>query len=253
VARNVGLDSVTTPWIAYCDDDDLWHPTKLMTQLGMARGVDWITCCEAEFFVTRGGRPRIEKMSEPASTEEVQARLRRRISIPGGTSGLLARTDLIQTVGGYRDLPMGEDLDLWRRLADRSPIAIAPERLVGVRLHPRSLTTDVRELRRQTDELASPHAGFDESQPAVPATADTMRWYADLAGRSGQRRLAISLQWEAARSSQRVSDWLAAAATVATPRGVSRFRAFKRRRALPAEERRAIEQWLSDALRVGTV
>ena len=28
-ARNVGLSEVTTEWVAFCDDDDLWSPDKL--------------------------------------------------------------------------------------------------------------------------------------------------------------------------------------------------------------------------------
>src|SRR5438128_8506232 len=31
-ARNDGLDRVTTDWGAFCDDDDVWAPTKLAKQ-----------------------------------------------------------------------------------------------------------------------------------------------------------------------------------------------------------------------------
>ncbi len=32
-ARNAGLRTVTAPWVAFVDDDDLWAPTKLRAQL----------------------------------------------------------------------------------------------------------------------------------------------------------------------------------------------------------------------------
>src|SRR4051794_24544210 len=31
-ARNRGLVEVRTPWVAFCDDDDVWAPTKLSVQ-----------------------------------------------------------------------------------------------------------------------------------------------------------------------------------------------------------------------------
>lgn len=250
-ARNAGLESVTTPWVAFCDDDDLWHPAKLATQLGVAHGAGWITCGEAKFWVTRSGRPKVHRVSEPVSAEQILAGLHRQKSIPGGSSGIVVQTDLIQTVGGYRDLPIVEDWDLWFRLADRSPVAIAPERLVGVRLHARAVTADVRQLRRGTDGLAALLTGPDGSPPVLRDTAGDLRWYAEIAARSGQRRLAMSLQAEAARSSGRVRDRLVTVAIVAAPRGVWRFRAFKRRLAIPAEERRPIEHWLRSALDLG--
>jgi len=33
IARNVGLDACTSPLIAFCDHDDLWHPFKLKAQI----------------------------------------------------------------------------------------------------------------------------------------------------------------------------------------------------------------------------
>src|SRR3954454_11717029 len=32
-ARNTGLNAATSPFVAFLDDDDLWAPTKLRTQL----------------------------------------------------------------------------------------------------------------------------------------------------------------------------------------------------------------------------
>src|SRR5262245_27424846 len=42
-ARNMGLSEVTTEWVAFCDDDDLWSPEKLSRQLATAQSVrrDW--------------------------------------------------------------------------------------------------------------------------------------------------------------------------------------------------------------------
>ncbi|HEY6428791.1 MAG TPA: glycosyltransferase, partial [Acidimicrobiales bacterium] len=50
-ARNAGLETVAAAWVAFCDDDDLWHPRKLATQLATADGADWMTCGSAAFWV----------------------------------------------------------------------------------------------------------------------------------------------------------------------------------------------------------
>jgi hypothetical protein len=248
-ARNAGLEVVTAPWVAFCDDDDLWHPRKLATQLDAADGVGWMGCGSASFRVTRAGRPIVCAVSPPVTAEELPARLRRQGGIPGGASGILARTDLVRAVGGYRDLSIGADWDLWLRLADRAPVGIAPERVVAIRMHPRSVTADARRLRSGMDEVAALHTGADGSQRVVPDVEGHLRWYAQAASRSGQRRLAMSFQSDAARYSGRVRDRLLALAMLAAPRTVDRTRALRRRRAIPGGERRAIERWVHDALR----
>src|SRR5260370_11527950 len=70
-ARSAGLESVTAPWIAFCDDDDLWHPRKLATQLAAADGVAWMGCASAWFWVTRTGRPIVYGMPPSVSVEEL--------------------------------------------------------------------------------------------------------------------------------------------------------------------------------------
>jgi glycosyltransferase involved in cell wall biosynthesis len=248
-ARNAGLESVTAPWIAFCDDDDLWHPRKLATQLAAADRVGWMACGNASFWVTRAGRPVVCAVSPSVSADEILAQLRRRGGIPGGASGVLARSDLVRDAGGYRDLSIGADWDLWLRLADRAPVGVVPERVVAVRLHPRSVTADARRLRRAMDDVAALHTGSDGSLQVVPDVESHFRWYAQAASRAGQGRLAMAFQSDVAKHSRRARDWLLAVAMLAAPRTVSRVRALRRRRAIPADERRAIEEWIQDALR----
>jgi glycosyltransferase involved in cell wall biosynthesis len=249
VARNAGLESVSTPWVAFCDDDALWHPRKLATQLAAAGGAGWVACGSASFWVTHAGRPKVGSVSRPASAEELLVRLRQQGGVPGGASGVVVRTDLIRAAGGYRDLSIGADWDVCLRLADLAPVGIVPEPVVAIRLRARSVATDARRLRRGMDDVTRFHTGSDGSERVILDVENYLRWYAEAASRSGQRRLAMSFQTEAARSSGRVKDRLVALALLLAPRALRRVRAVRRRRAIPAGERRAIEQWVSDALR----
>lgn len=58
-ARNFALDTVATPLIAFCDVDDLWHPTKLELQLAfhLESKLDLSVTAYARFFNDRPDTP----------------------------------------------------------------------------------------------------------------------------------------------------------------------------------------------------
>jgi len=49
---------------------------------------------------------------------------------------MLMRRDALRAIGGFDEsMTWAEDLDLWRRIARRYPVAVVPEPLVRVRVH----------------------------------------------------------------------------------------------------------------------
>lgn len=42
-ARNAGVAAANTPWVAFCDDDDVWQPQKLAWQLKALKDAGWPT------------------------------------------------------------------------------------------------------------------------------------------------------------------------------------------------------------------
>lgn len=45
VARNIGLDNACGKYIAFCDSDDVWHPTKLEKQIAFMKKMDAKISC----------------------------------------------------------------------------------------------------------------------------------------------------------------------------------------------------------------
>ena len=57
VARNTALETVTTPFIAFLDDDDLFEPTKLQTQLDVMRAEPQVGLVHTSFrYIDSAGR-----------------------------------------------------------------------------------------------------------------------------------------------------------------------------------------------------
>jgi glycosyltransferase involved in cell wall biosynthesis len=133
-ARNRGISEATTEWVAFCDDDDLWSPDKLVRQVESARAIqrDWVYagCVMVNRALEiRGG-------SSPPGPEGMVAALRRCNAVPAGASNVLVRTDLLRRVGGFDErLTHVPDWDLWLRLAAHGLPAWVPQPLVAYRMH----------------------------------------------------------------------------------------------------------------------
>lgn len=141
-ARNEGLRIARAPWIAFLDDDDLWYPRKLETQLReLARSPDcrWSHTAFARVDAA-GHRIASAPMSRPQPAGDVLESLFGMNAVIA-TPTVLVAADLIAECGGFDEsLATAEDYDLWFRLAARSPLHAVPEVLTTVRVvRPRKL------------------------------------------------------------------------------------------------------------------
>jgi glycosyltransferase involved in cell wall biosynthesis len=145
-ARNRGLKEALAPWAAFCDDDDLWAPDKLAKQLDSAQrspAVGWIYVGSVNIAPGNrvvGGEP-------PPTPEEVMERLEESNVVPGGSSGVMARRELLLEVGGFDpSLQPLADWDLWLRMIRVSPPARVAEPLVAYRVHATNMSLDTRRV-----------------------------------------------------------------------------------------------------------
>ena len=144
--RDAGTQLARAPWVAFCDDDDLWAPDKLARQLAAARddpAAAWVYVGS----VNVAGNNRVVGGEPPPTPEEVVARLEESNIVPGGASGVMARRDVLLRLGGFDPaLQPLADWDLWLRLLQASPPAWVAEPLVAYRVHGTNMSLDTRRV-----------------------------------------------------------------------------------------------------------
>ncbi len=142
-ARNAGVASATGDLIAFLDADDEWLPRKLEKQLELLQAdprLYFVTCAAnsispggADLGDTYGGR-RIA-----AGTEAWKALLACNFV---ATPSVVVWKRHLQSLGGFDEsMKIGEDQDLWIRLALSGPLGYVPESLVRVHLRADSLSS----------------------------------------------------------------------------------------------------------------
>jgi glycosyltransferase involved in cell wall biosynthesis len=134
-ARNAGLASAGTEWVAFLDDDDWWAPGKLARQLAAAHGAqaDFAWC--GGFTVDPAGKVlNLDPTWRPEP--DLHAALLRMNMIPCGCSNVVARTDLVRRVGGFDpQFSVLADWDLNVRLSAAARGALTTELLIAYTLH----------------------------------------------------------------------------------------------------------------------
>jgi hypothetical protein len=69
-------------------------------------------------------------------------------------SSVIFDKEIVLQMGGYSDsMPIAQDYDLWCRLMNTYPIAILPEKLVGLRLHPESVSAKQKDTQNHFTDV----------------------------------------------------------------------------------------------------
>ncbi len=191
-SRNAGIGRATGEFIAICDADDLWEPTKLERQCGaLARApdVDFAFCDYYDFAAARIINPSLLKAVH-THFERVErtplgdgayrcsraslnaATLHHTFALP---STFVVRRSLVNELGGFDvDAPPQEDAEFLMRVFTRSDGVFIDAPLMGYRRHASNVSGDPCKLRygmvKQAERvMASPERYRPESAPYFAA------------------------------------------------------------------------------------
>lgn len=199
-ARNQGLHAADTPWVAFCDDDDLWTPGKLAAQLSAAESGDrmWVYTGAVKFQLG----PVVWQVMPPPEPQAVVDGLADKNIVPAGASNVLADRQTLIDCGGFdEELMHLADWDLWLRLLQVGPPAAAPGIGVAYRLHPGTMSLRPAGILRELEVLDGRWRHLRGGRALDPGR--THLWIAMSHLRAGQRRLAAAAYLRAARTRPR--------------------------------------------------
>jgi glycosyltransferase involved in cell wall biosynthesis len=184
-ARNVGLACATAQWVAFLDDDDLWHPDFLSQMLAFVEqhGLQAGACLAVGFSAPPEVHEALAVLAEPARFSVAPwpprppgrgvialAELLLRPLAPVNSAFLAV--EAVRDLGGFDEkLIWAEDYDLWLRLAHLQPVRVLNKRLALCRVHPSRLTSSLGRMANQTRTVLE---SFIATHPGVERLAG--RW-----------------------------------------------------------------------------
>ena len=140
-ARNTGIAASIAPLIAFLDADDEWLPRRLQRQLPLHRRPLAFSFCGSHEVDEEGRRlgDTFAEWSPVTGTEAWRALLARNFV---ATPTVIADRQSLARAGGFDSrLKVGEDQDMWIRLALLGAVDFVPDDLVQVHVRRGSLST----------------------------------------------------------------------------------------------------------------
>jgi glycosyltransferase involved in cell wall biosynthesis len=145
-SRNRGVKTAKGRYVAFLDDDDIWHPEKLAIQMEFLENHPDFGMASSK-VVPFGEKIQIKKRSWISG--DLFSHLYMKSFVM--TSTVVIRKDVFDVVGGFDPRYVrAEDYDLWLRIADAFPIAHFGAPLIWFRKGAGRLSADKVDLRKSS-------------------------------------------------------------------------------------------------------
>ena len=240
-ARNAGIARASTRWVAFCDDDDLWAPDKLIAQLHSLQSGAARWACTGVIVVNEA----LEIVGHHrAKGGDVLSRLLEENLIPSGSS-VLAELSLVQQLGGFDPTLYGsEDWDFWIRLAQHSPLAPVDRPLIAYRLGIGTMSMDIERMRTGRATIVNRYAPLAVERKVIPTEVRHERYLAKQLLRAGSRRRAASIFASLAIKHRHWRDVPRVAGALLAPHLTDRLGSARATAAVPRAWHLEADDWL---------
>ncbi len=169
-SRNRGIRASAGKFIAFVDADDYWHPRKLELQMKLLRsqGLAW-TICDVDWFDSNSGNI-VDQPAASLKEGDILEALFLHNFIVSATP--VVERNVFEQVGWFNETPearIGEDWDMWLRIAAQFPVGCVHQKLAHLRLHSGSLlaSTSIDERVRGLEGVVE-RAAARESHRLAP-------------------------------------------------------------------------------------
>jgi glycosyltransferase involved in cell wall biosynthesis len=147
-ARNTGVQSSSSEWVALLDADDMWEPEKLRAQASRAQEDTVLIYTGIRIFGDDGVR------STSPAVEPAEARRMLRYRNPITPSSVMAKREALARNGGFReDIRACEDWEMWMRLQRVGSFAAVPDALTDYYVYPSSMSTDPKRMLDAMEQI----------------------------------------------------------------------------------------------------
>jgi glycosyltransferase involved in cell wall biosynthesis len=180
-SRNLGAANAKGRWVAFCDQDDFWHPAKLEKQLRLASECPDVHCVLTDYINVYDGAPAARshlsyapedfwKKEEHETGFVVREAIAGKLSVfqPGITSTPIVLREFFLGTGGFdMEVEWGaEDTCFHFRCLSVVPFGVVPEILMYYNRHPDAGSVDtVKQLWRTVEVWEHIIAKYPQAQP----------------------------------------------------------------------------------------